>query len=70
MAANVYRLGVGAVVTTLGLLVVRYPERSYAVRTAWKHDDPSLSEGGRTDQIGLGLIVCVLGLGIMVAEVA
>ena len=69
MVTTLFRVGMGAVVSVLGLLVVRYPERSYAIRTAWKHDDPSLSDGGRRDQIGVGLIVFLIGLGIIGTEV-
>jgi len=69
MAANVYRILLGVVVSSIGLAVVRYPQRAYAIRTAWKHDDPSLSAGGRRDQIGVGLVVFLIGLGLVGTEV-
>jgi hypothetical protein len=53
---------IGGFVCVVGILTIRYPEASYAIRTAWKHDDVSLSSRGRTDQRWLGVILTVLGI--------
>lgn len=54
----------GVMVGLSGALIVRYPDASYAIRTAWKHDDASLSDRGRTDQRLMGAVLVVVGLGI------
>lgn len=60
----------GVLLIVVGALVVRYPEETYALRTAWKHDgDVSLAEGGRTDQRLMGGIVALVGLGLLLAGV-
>lgn len=56
---------VGLLVSLAGVLVIRYPEASYAVRTAWKHENPSLSSSGRTDQRVMGGIVLLIGVGLV-----
>lgn len=63
-SASVYILA-GILVSLAGALVIRYPEASYAVRTAWKHDDASLSSSGRTDQRVMGGIIFLIGVGLI-----
>jgi len=55
----------GVVISLVGGLVVQYPEASYAIRTSWKHDDPSLSSRGRTDQRVIGAVIMLIGIGII-----
>lgn len=55
----------GVLLCILGALVAKYPEASYAIRTAWKHDDVSVSERGLTDQRLMGVVTVVIGLGIL-----
>jgi uncharacterized protein YjeT (DUF2065 family) len=58
------RVLVGLLVGVGGALIARYPEASYAVRTAWKHDDVSLSEAGRRDQRLMGTVIVAVGVGV------
>ena len=60
----------GVVVGISGALVVRYPDASYAIRTAWKHDDASLSDRGRTDQRLMGAVLLVVGLALVLRGVS
>lgn len=63
--STVFSVLIGGFVSAVGILTIRYPEASYAVRTAWKHEDATLSSSGRTDQRGLGLVFTLLGLVII-----
>jgi uncharacterized protein YjeT (DUF2065 family) len=53
---------IGGFVCVVGILTVRYPEASYAIRTAWKHDDVALSNHGQADQRGFGIVLTLLGI--------
>lgn len=61
---------IGGFVSAVGILTVRYPEASYAIRTAWKHDDVTLSSRGRTDQRWLGIVLTILGVVIIYVGIA
>ena len=52
----------GLFVGLVGILVVRYPQASYSVRTGWKHEDPELTDRGRRDQRLVGVILVFVGL--------
>jgi len=60
---------VGALLAIGGVWIAAYPQRSYEIRTAWKHEDPDLTGGGRLDQRLMGVLFAVLGLGVAVAGV-
>ena len=65
VGSAVLHLLFGFVVGLSGALIVRYPDATYAIRTAWKHDDASLSDRGRTDQRLMGAVLLVVALGIV-----
>lgn len=60
----------GVVLSLIGALIVRYPEDSYLVPTAWKHDEASLSSAGRTDQRLMGAVVLLIGIGLFIQTVS
>lgn len=54
---------IGGLVCTFGLLWVVYPEKVFLLLRGWQFDDePELSERGRLDQRGAGVMFVLMGL--------
>jgi len=70
VGSAVLHLLFGFVVGLSGALIVRYPDATYAIRTAWKHDDASLSDRGRTDQRLMGAVLLLVGLAVVLRGVS
>jgi hypothetical protein len=67
---SVGTLLLGGFVTGVGAITILYPEASYRIRTAWKHEEVTLSSRGRSDQKGLGVVLTLLGIVIMYVAIA
>lgn len=60
----------GGFVSSVGVVTILYPEASYRIRTAWKHEEVALSSRGRSDQKGMGIVLTLLGIVIMYVGIA